>query len=159
MEEHRQNKRKRSVLACDACRARRTKCDSQKPSCRYCRTHELDCVYQEAPAEPPSRIEEELDAVKQRLDHIISLIQPPPGACMSACIADQQNIPDAIVVENNSPFDLSSKLLGNSSTLHVLGLDADFSQALIRRERANGGEFQGIVGPRMLIVSQAQAIV
>lgn len=55
MENHRPTKRKRSALACDACRARRTKCDAQKPSCRYCQTHGLACVYQEGPAEPPSR--------------------------------------------------------------------------------------------------------
>lgn len=71
---------------------------------------------------------------------------------------DPRNEYDALANHLDSPFDLPSKLLGNSSVMHVLGLDADFAQALIRRERAAGLEGQAGGGPRMLMVHHRHAV-
>ncbi|KAJ5421465.1 hypothetical protein N7491_009910 [Penicillium cf. griseofulvum] len=163
MEERRPNKRKRTTLACNACRARRTKCDSQKPSCSYCQTHRLDCLYQEAPAEPPSRtyiwnsVEVELNAVNKRLDQLISLMLPAEPISPDVPVRDPPTECRAFTDKENSPFDLPSKLLGNSSVMHALGLHADFAQVLAREERATGPEGHANAGTRMLIVHHQHA--
>jgi hypothetical protein len=72
--------------------------------------------------------------------------------------ADPRNEYDAFANHGDSPFDLPSKLLGNSSVMHVLGLDADFAQALVRGERATGSEGHGGGGTRMLIVHHQRAV-
>jgi len=36
-----------SSQACDICRARKTRCDEDRPRCGYCRNMNLDCTYQE----------------------------------------------------------------------------------------------------------------
>ncbi|GIZ36903.1 hypothetical protein CKM354_000036900 [Cercospora kikuchii] len=49
---HSPNKRKRSFIArnaCQACRAKKTKCDEDSP-CRQCRTLGIDCIYNESRA-------------------------------------------------------------------------------------------------------------
>ncbi|KAJ5822633.1 hypothetical protein N7447_004973 [Penicillium robsamsonii] len=156
--EHHQNKRKRTTLACDACRARRTKCDSQKPSCRYCQTHGLDCLYQDAPAEPPSRVEVELNAMNKRLDQLISLMLPAEPISLDSCAGDPPTEYHVSADQENSPFDLPSKLLGNPSVMHALGLDANFAQVLTRGERVTGPESHANAGTRMLIVHHRHAV-
>ncbi|PGH20116.1 hypothetical protein AJ80_03684 [Polytolypa hystricis UAMH7299] len=37
--------RKRTAIACEICRARRTKCDARKPACSKCMELEVECVY------------------------------------------------------------------------------------------------------------------
>lgn len=39
--------RNRTTTACNVCRARRTKCNSQRPACGYCHAHGLDCEYEQ----------------------------------------------------------------------------------------------------------------
>ncbi|KAL2832182.1 hypothetical protein BDW59DRAFT_139834 [Aspergillus cavernicola] len=158
MEGHRQNKRRRTTLACDVCRTRRTKCDSHRPSCHYCQTHGLVCIYQEQPLEPPSRVEEELNGVNKRLDQLISLMLPAQPVFRDVLAGDPRTESDDLADQENSPFDLPSKLLGNSSVMNVLGLDADFAQALVRGERATGSECHGGGGTRMLIVHHRHAV-
>lgn len=41
----RQTSRVRSVSACEKCRARKTKCDNQRPECGYCKKIGAVCVY------------------------------------------------------------------------------------------------------------------
>ncbi|GAC71199.1 hypothetical protein PANT_1d00044 [Moesziomyces antarcticus T-34] len=36
---------RRASKACQACRARKTRCDAQQPKCSYCRKHDIDCHY------------------------------------------------------------------------------------------------------------------
>lgn len=83
--------------------------------------------------------------------------QPVSPAIFSSS-ADAPNDYDPRADQDDSPFDLPSKLLGNSSVMHVLGLDADFAQALIRRERAAVTETPGGSGMRMLIVHHHQTV-
>lgn len=41
----------RAAQACDACRARKAKCDEGRPQCGFCRESGVNCVYREVP--PP----------------------------------------------------------------------------------------------------------
>ncbi|KAB8224286.1 hypothetical protein BDV33DRAFT_227161 [Aspergillus novoparasiticus] len=153
MEERRPNKRKRTTLACDACRTRRTKCDAQKPSCHYCQTRGVPCIYQEPPVEAPVRVEDELSAMNKRLDLLVSLMLPTqPISPPSVHVAGSRSEYEVLASQEDSPFDLPSKLLSNSSLMHVLGLDADFAQVLLRGERTTSSEANANAGPQMLVV-------
>jgi len=42
--------RRRALQACQICRARKTKCDNERPSCGSCEALGVECNYNEAPA-------------------------------------------------------------------------------------------------------------
>lgn len=42
--------RRRALQACQICRARKTKCDNERPSCGSCDALGVECSYNEAPA-------------------------------------------------------------------------------------------------------------
>jgi len=46
--------RKRALQACEACRAKKSKCDNERPSCGSCIQHCVECVYKGAPFVPVS---------------------------------------------------------------------------------------------------------
>ncbi|KAL4789155.1 hypothetical protein BDV19DRAFT_395322 [Aspergillus venezuelensis] len=59
--------RKRAVIACQVCRARRTKCDQKKPSCSFCESIGAECV-----SDPPalSAFDPASLAIIERLDRL-----------------------------------------------------------------------------------------
>lgn len=71
--------RKRSVTACQLCRARKTKCDNQRPTCSKCMELSAGCVYhdQADPEAPATQI-------LQRLDYLINLVQTGPVSQLAA---------------------------------------------------------------------------
>ena len=44
--------RRRALQACEVCRAKKSKCDNERPSCGACIQHGLECVYKGAPLIP-----------------------------------------------------------------------------------------------------------
>ena len=42
--------RKRAVIACQPCRAKKAKCDNQRPTCSRCQAQESECVYEDTNA-------------------------------------------------------------------------------------------------------------
>ena len=44
--------RRRAHQACEACRAKKSKCDNVRPSCGSCTQHDVKCIYQGAPFVP-----------------------------------------------------------------------------------------------------------
>lgn len=59
--------RKRAVIACQVCRARRTKCDQKKPTCSFCESIGAECI-----SDPPalSAFDPASVAIIERLDRI-----------------------------------------------------------------------------------------
>lgn len=47
--------RRRALQACQICRARKTKCDNERPSCGSCEALGVECNYNEAPASKYSK--------------------------------------------------------------------------------------------------------
>ena len=56
------SRRRRSALACNTCRERRTKCDGQRPKCSFCVERNKDCFYEETQDFAPSPLVEYLIA-------------------------------------------------------------------------------------------------
>ncbi|KAJ4985190.1 vegetative cell wall protein gp1 [Stagonosporopsis vannaccii] len=70
--------RKRSVTACQLCRARKTKCNNDRPICSKCNELHAQCIYDEdesnsASAAPASQI---ID----RLEYLINLVETGPSS-------------------------------------------------------------------------------
>lgn len=103
-------------------------------------------------------MEAELNAVNKRLDQLISLMLPAEAISLDVRDGDPPTEYRALADQENSPFDLPSKLLGNSSVMHAFGLDADFAQVITRVERATGPEGHANAGPRMLIVHHRHSV-
>ncbi|KAJ4522622.1 hypothetical protein HRR83_001112 [Exophiala dermatitidis] len=66
--------RRRAILACDVCRARRTKCDGQRPACSFCQANNAECRYRKIAGPPPTRLETEIGAIQDRLANIERLL-------------------------------------------------------------------------------------
>ncbi|KAJ5636519.1 uncharacterized protein N7484_009832 [Penicillium longicatenatum] len=97
-------------------------------------------------------VEEELSAMNKRLDLLVSLMLPTQPISPSVHVGGSRSEYEVLASQEDSPFDLPSKLLSNSSLMHVLGLDADFAQVLLREERTTAFEANANAGTRMLIV-------
>ncbi|KAK9477144.1 hypothetical protein V1514DRAFT_283708, partial [Lipomyces japonicus] len=63
--------RRRAVIACEVCRARKSKCDGNQPKCRLCKELNAECVYRERGLKLDARDKLILD----KLDHIEGLLQ------------------------------------------------------------------------------------
>ncbi|GJP96968.1 unnamed protein product [Aspergillus niger] len=117
------------------------------------------CVYQEPPPAQPSRVEAELSAMNKRLDQLFSLLVPVAPISPDPRAAGLSDEYDASTEAGASPFDLPSKLLGNSSVMDVLGLDTDFAKSLIRGERTAQADESSEGGrPHLLIVHHRHAV-
>ncbi|KAL4932596.1 uncharacterized protein BDV17DRAFT_300053 [Aspergillus undulatus] len=68
-------RRRRSALACNTCRERRTKCDGRRPKCSFCAERGRECFYQEPQDLPPSPLRAELSRLWGQLDHITAIVQ------------------------------------------------------------------------------------
>lgn len=61
----------RAAQACDACRARKAKCDEGRPSCGFCTETAIPCVYREV---PPPKQDRTLLEILNRLGRIEGLL-------------------------------------------------------------------------------------
>lgn len=89
--------RKKSAVACNTCRARRTKCDSQRPSCSYCQPRGIDCHYPQ-PAETPATRYESTQTADLFLQICLKLVSWCfSGASADAVLADMRlSLPPSI---------------------------------------------------------------
>ncbi|KAH7264670.1 hypothetical protein B0J15DRAFT_491208 [Fusarium solani] len=104
-------RRTRTATACSTCRARRTRCDSRKPDCGFCRARGLQCHYEQSEPAPTSKVGVELAAINRRLDHITSS--------------------QVFTGEEKLPF----QLLGTGCMMTILGLGPGFAEELATLER------------------------
>ncbi|KAI5246329.1 hypothetical protein E4T42_06391 [Aureobasidium subglaciale] len=63
--------RKRALVACQPCRAKKAKCDNTRPSCSRCRNQDSECVYEDS--EPNLSFDRGTLAIINRLDYLIDL--------------------------------------------------------------------------------------
>lgn len=62
----------RAAQACDACRARKAKCDEGRPSCGFCKESQVACVYREV---PPPKQDRTLMQILDRLSRVETLLE------------------------------------------------------------------------------------
>ncbi|KAF8464464.1 hypothetical protein BDZ91DRAFT_764129 [Kalaharituber pfeilii] len=70
----------RAAQACDACRARKAKCDEGRPACGFCKETAITCVYREVPPPKQDRTLLEILARLGRIEGLLGGQQQAPGA-------------------------------------------------------------------------------
>ncbi|KAK3899971.1 hypothetical protein C8A05DRAFT_17674 [Staphylotrichum tortipilum] len=161
--------RSRATTACNACRARRTRCDRRSPTCSYCRTRGLDCQYEQSQTSAASRVEAELAAINRRLDYIANSLQaaqpthPPPPAHhqQPSPVVDAENqshadsnATQAVTGVERSPF----QLLVTDCMMEVLGLGPGFARQLVLLERGITPRTRVGHAARLCFLPQQQAL-
>ncbi|KAL2816588.1 hypothetical protein BDW59DRAFT_166312 [Aspergillus cavernicola] len=116
-----------ALVACEHCRLRRRRCDRVRPSCSSCASQGVDCVYRPGTDPQPSQLVQELASIRERLDHISRLVQPPssPSILHSNVLAVTQP-------PSNSP----SLVIKSPYLMQIIGLRSDLSSFLYRLETA-----------------------
>lgn len=99
--------RKRAVTACQVCRARRTKCDSKKPSCSFCTKIGAKCI---TAAVDFSTFDPASLEIIERLDRLESLLTTQPSKA--------PDLPDSVEAERPS----AARATPFSGTHHPLSL-------------------------------------
>ncbi|RPA99602.1 hypothetical protein L873DRAFT_1827964 [Choiromyces venosus 120613-1] len=74
----------RAAQACDACRARKAKCDEGRPSCGFCKESQIACVYREV---PPPKQDRTLLQILERLGRVETLLDSINSGRKVAAIA------------------------------------------------------------------------
>ncbi|RPA84642.1 hypothetical protein BJ508DRAFT_222926 [Ascobolus immersus RN42] len=67
----------RAAQACDACRARKAKCDEGRPSCGFCKETGVPCIYREV---PPPKQDRTLLEILNRLGNIEQILNRQEAA-------------------------------------------------------------------------------
>ncbi|KAJ5086232.1 C6 finger domain protein [Penicillium alfredii] len=118
--------RKRVALACTFCRARKRRCDAQRPSCSHCQELEVECRYDDAPSqridtsggtrEILSRLREIETLLQTQSDRISTLSASTPGSSYGPTQASptHPSVPIA---------DLPSNVAVSSTPWPLAGLD------------------------------------
>ncbi|KAK2686564.1 hypothetical protein QWA68_015348 [Fusarium oxysporum] len=154
----RRKTRTRTTTACTACRARRTRCDSQKPGCGYCRIRRLKCQYEQSIPVPPNRVEAELAAIHERLDYIVGRLPldatQQPTIVPHGVLVDPSQRCHVFTGEEKLPF----QLLGTECVMAILGLGPGFAEEIARLERNVPPVWSGH-SSRMHLIQQQHALM
>ncbi|KAL4952027.1 hypothetical protein BDW69DRAFT_195976 [Aspergillus filifer] len=142
------SRRRRSALACNTCRARRTKCDGQRPKCSFCVERRRDCYYQELQDLSLSPQDLELLKIWEQLERISTLVQgqlrqrtPSPKAQQLSCS----------VSNCDAPVEFPIMVLQNTAFISLLGLERNLLVLLESQERAGLGISQPPCPPAVMI--------
>ncbi|KAL2854583.1 hypothetical protein BJX68DRAFT_264480 [Aspergillus pseudodeflectus] len=127
-----ETKRRRSALACNTCRGRRTKCDGRRPKCSFCVERGKECVYQEAQDLTPSPLKAELSRLWEQLDHITAVLQGQPSLNSPSESAGHEPGPsDPSVASSGFPF----MILRSEAFMNMTGLEQSLSVMFEHVER------------------------
>ncbi|UNI22271.1 hypothetical protein JDV02_008173 [Purpureocillium takamizusanense] len=139
--------RKIRVLACEACRARRTRCDGRKPVCGTCEARSCECSYPQDNKRPASNsVEDQLSQIRSQLDRIESTFAahgppaPRNGATQIHAVAlSPWTYPGSASSTTASPGSPESGFpymkLQTSAFTGMAGLGEDYGNTVIRLEQ------------------------
>lgn len=125
-------KRKRVSRACDACFAKKDRCDGAQPICRVCKDLDRQCTY-----DRPERKRGPLQGVRQRLEGQIEILESILGYLVNTFPAMQQDAlrtlrlddGEAIMLNLSQRGDSSNSGEGSSSRLPVGEIFPQFDKA------------------------------
>ncbi|KAL6232697.1 hypothetical protein BDW75DRAFT_232590 [Aspergillus navahoensis] len=139
--QNRDTRRRRNALACDTCRARRTKCDGQRPKCTFCTQRGKDCFYQQLHDMPPSTsvacplefTKVELSRIWEQLDHITAIVLGQSSQNDSSPKGRQghRGLPN-----RDGALGFPIMTAQNEAFANLVGLDQNFSVHLEHAERS-----------------------
>ncbi|KAF5635253.1 c6 zinc finger, partial [Fusarium tjaetaba] len=105
--------RKRANTACQVCRARKTKCDNQKPACSYCVSVGATCIQSpvDLSAFDPASLK-----ILERLDELEKLIREPKPDTTNQDVAQHETE----LLPEESPSQLSPESIGDIPLRSIL---------------------------------------
>ncbi|OIW35517.1 hypothetical protein CONLIGDRAFT_676429 [Coniochaeta ligniaria NRRL 30616] len=154
-------RKRRTVLACDVCRSRRTKCDGERPACSFCRASGADCNYRTIREPPPSKLETEISTIRERLDHIEELLAGRPASPSTPTDAHAQRTQSSPAADSHSgrEVDIPVMVIKDVGFIKMLGIDADTADHLVSAERGRDPRDRNAAhGGRMLVLQQHRAL-
>ncbi|KAL2812630.1 hypothetical protein BJX63DRAFT_241009 [Aspergillus granulosus] len=142
------NRRRRSALACNVCRARRTKCDGQRPKCSFCTERGRVCSYEEPQNIPPSPLKGELSKLWEQLDFLTEMVQGQnfQGSPSAGERKRGASLPTPVV-----PQDFPFMTLQSASFMNLIGLDSSLSSRLEHMERGRPAILVRPSRPRIVV--------
>ncbi|KAL4916407.1 hypothetical protein BDW62DRAFT_218757 [Aspergillus aurantiobrunneus] len=129
---HNEGRRRRSPLACDTCRERRTKCDGQRPKCSFCLNRSKECFYQRPQDPPPSPMEVELSRIWNQVEHITVAVRGQPPRSAPSPIAEQGYRSPG---DHNASLEFPFMIVQSEAFMDLLGLDPSFHVLFEQLER------------------------
>ncbi|KIV82251.1 hypothetical protein PV11_04374 [Exophiala sideris] len=154
--------RRRAILACDHCRARRTKCDGQRPTCSFCQTVNAECKYRKIAEPPPTKLENEIVTIKERLgniEHLLSARVRQPDATREihahpspdTVHTSTPGVPASVAANFQSPSvpeppAFPTMVIRNKMFMRLVGLDHDLALHLARLERSGDRKHRHEIG-------------
>ncbi|KAL2821679.1 hypothetical protein BJX63DRAFT_418046 [Aspergillus granulosus] len=122
------SRRRRSALACNTCRSRRTKCDGQRPKCTFCTERGKECRYEESQNLPPSPLKGELAKLWKQLDHLTAVVQSQHHSTRGQ---RKDVTPPALDAPREFPY----MIIQSEAFMSLLGLDTSLARRLEHLER------------------------
>ncbi|KAK7204743.1 hypothetical protein BZA70DRAFT_279904 [Myxozyma melibiosi] len=127
--------RRRAIIACEVCRARKSKCDGAQPKCRLCSELNADCVYRERGLKLDARDK----LIIEKLERIESLLESSAAEkdLRQQSTSSQQSFPEISNFQQNLPqnYNLTVAKPPSPSTTFQAGSPAVSSSS---RDRTSG---------------------
>lgn len=160
--------RQKRVIACEACRGRRTRCDGGRPSCASCDSRGVPCQYpainetKDSPAANcvPSGVTEDITAIRAQLDRMENMLQtqcaPKASTSIHSCPSTPVRTIDArsCTTSNLNPSGESFPFISiqNSAFTRLTGLGPDYGRHILvhEQQQGNGKIDCRAVGPFMM---------
>ncbi|KAF9892272.1 hypothetical protein FE257_002049 [Aspergillus nanangensis] len=109
----RESKRQRTAIACDSCRARKSRCDGMRPACGMCLDMEFHCQYtkrggRNRPAvavESTENEQESVSTIQKRLDAMEKLLQAVlsrEASGMTTCLPQSSDVTELLHPDTSS---------------------------------------------------------
>ncbi|KAJ5424689.1 hypothetical protein N7445_010662, partial [Penicillium cf. griseofulvum] len=147
--------RRRSALACNTCRGRRTKCDGKRPKCFFCIERGKDCFYPETQDLSASSLKVELSRLWEQLDHITAVVQgQTPRGSPSHNGRETHITLTAPVASLGFPF----MVLQSKEFMNLLGLDQSLSVLFEHVERGRKAMHVQSYGANTVMVDPQEAL-
>ncbi|CAG8907744.1 unnamed protein product [Penicillium egyptiacum] len=126
------SRRRRSALACNTCRARRTKCDGHRPKCSFCIKRSKDCFYQEPQDLAPSPQKLELSRIWEQLERITIVVQ---GQSLKSSPSPKAQQLSRSLTDRDASTGFPIMVIQNTAFMNLLSLDQSLPVFLEGLER------------------------
>ncbi|KAK9342105.1 hypothetical protein V1522DRAFT_55694 [Lipomyces starkeyi] len=154
----RHQRRRRTVLACDVCRSRRTRCDGRRPRCSFCLQHDSQCIYRPAAAPAPSMLELEISTIRESLDHITHLLSNRAEKLHAPSSPVLEAAGEVVPPEQEATPEFPFMTLRTRSMMIIIGVDKDLADFLVNLERADISRLAPSRGSGLLVLQYQRAV-
>ncbi|KAM0809040.1 putative Zn(2)-C6 fungal-type domain-containing protein [Seiridium cardinale] len=156
--------KRRSAVACDVCRTRRTKCDG-RTVCWYCQQHNLECTYRALPEPAPSKVEQDISAIRKELEALGQRLSQngaqPPAARPFDGFTSMNGVMKEVATGGMYTTSFPAYLQGfpfmtlqTGSFMSLVGLDGNLAKSIVAIERENESDLSAANSSRFFMLQR-----